>query len=496
MDGQQRLTTLYLIMLAAAQLAARTGEPKYARGLIGTNLYVDWAQDVPFNTKLVPSIEDRPQFRAIFEEVARTGDLQLTVAPRLKLPYGGKDESGPLTRQFTNIKRVLNKKHKESGFDYIETLIEAARNGLTFVFILLKDPGSATTVFEGLNDPGVPISVGDLVKNEVFARKGYDAEDAQHLHDSKWVPFFSKFGPHFNDYFFPYAVIQRSNTSKTDMFKNLRETWRDLGSEDIINHLEEYSQPYLALNGQSEQLAAYPKQLRQALENLYRLGQPASALPFEMRLISGFERQEITRNEVVKILSVLESFFVRRAICGVEPTGLLGMFRSMWSNMDGHPTAEKTAQIILRRQTVEWPTDARLAEQIRQRPLYGSSIARYVVFEFDRSFGADQGDYKEFTVEHVLPQAMTDEWGQDFSKDEHAEMRDLWANLLPLTSEMNGSVSQSAYAKKRPIFQKDSMFASAREFAKKYRSWDPNQLLKRCAELEKFSKTRWPRSGK
>ena len=109
-------------------------------------------------------------------------------------------------------------------------MIEAARNGLTFVFILLKDPGSATTVFEGLNDPGAPISVGDLVKNEVFARKGYDAEDAQHLHDSKWVPFFAKFGEDFNDYFFPYAVTQRANTSKTDMFKDLREAWKNLDS--------------------------------------------------------------------------------------------------------------------------------------------------------------------------------------------------------------------------------------------------------------------------
>ena len=65
-DGQQRLTTLYLILLAAAQLAAKTGHVDYARGLLGTNLFVDWAQEVPFNTKLVPSIVDRPQFRGYF----------------------------------------------------------------------------------------------------------------------------------------------------------------------------------------------------------------------------------------------------------------------------------------------------------------------------------------------------------------------------------------------------------------------------------------------
>jgi len=75
-DGQQRLTTLYLILLATDQLAAKNGKIDYAKGLIGTNLYVDWAQDVPYNTKLAPSIEDRPQFRSIYKQVINTGDLE------------------------------------------------------------------------------------------------------------------------------------------------------------------------------------------------------------------------------------------------------------------------------------------------------------------------------------------------------------------------------------------------------------------------------------
>jgi len=61
-DGQQRLTTMYIFLLAAAQVAAREGKIEYARGLISTNLIVDWAQEISTNTKLQPSIGDRAQF--------------------------------------------------------------------------------------------------------------------------------------------------------------------------------------------------------------------------------------------------------------------------------------------------------------------------------------------------------------------------------------------------------------------------------------------------
>lgn len=492
-DGQQRLTTLYLILLAAAQLAAKNGNISYAKGLIGTNLFVDWAQDAPYNTKLAPSIEDRPQFRSIFKEVVGTGDLEDLIAPKVKLPYGGTEASGPLTRQFSNIKKILNKKHKDHGFEYIERMVEAARNGLTFVFILLKDPGSATTVFEGLNDPGVPISVGDLVKNEVFARKGYDAEDAQHLHDEKWLPFFSRFGALFNDYFFPYSVIQKSNTSKTDMFRNLREAWKDMDSGQIIEHLDQYTGPYLALNGREKEIKEFPKEIAAAITDLHRAKHPTSAFSFEMKLLDHFLKGKISSQEVVGILRLLEAFFVRRALCGVEPTGLLGMFRTMWSNMGEHPSAEKVAAVILKRQTIEWPSDQRLREQIQQRGLYSTSIARYVLFEYDKSFGADQGYFDDFTIEHILPQSLTIEWEEKFSKSVHSKVKDLWANLLPLTSQMNSNVRQSVFQVKRGYFKDDSMFASTRRFAEQTEDWNQDALDARTSALSDWAVQRWPR---
>ena len=192
-DGQQRLTTLYLFLLAFAQVAAKEGKTDYARGLISTNLIVDWARDLPSNTKLQPSIRDRGQFVKIFNEVSKTGNLSDWLPDKVNLLHSDEISTGRLYNQFKGIRKYVLSKVKAHGFKELEKLVEVVRNGLTFVFILLKDPGSATTVFEGLNDPGLPISVGDLVKNEVFARIGYDDDKAIKLHENSWLPFRDKF---------------------------------------------------------------------------------------------------------------------------------------------------------------------------------------------------------------------------------------------------------------------------------------------------------------
>ncbi|NJM54988.1 MAG: hypothetical protein HC841_02850 [Verrucomicrobiae bacterium] len=269
-------------------------------------------------------------------------------------------------KQFQNIQKYLRNKYLSGEFALIEELVDAARNKLTFVFILLKDPGLATTVFEGLNDPGVPIAIGDLVKNEVFARREYNESEAQAIHDQQWIPFREKFGDSFNNFFFPYCVIMRPNASQTDMFSALRATWKELDAQSIIKKIDIYSNSFLALNGNAEALDSYQKGVSSALRRLVALKQPSSALTFEMRLLKALEDQEIGGDEVVGALEVIESFLVRRAICGIEPTGLLGMFRTMWSATDGHPNAERVAAVISKRLTGEggFPSQAqRRADQ-------------------------------------------------------------------------------------------------------------------------------------
>ncbi len=490
-DGQQRLTTMYLFLLAAAQVAAREGRIDYSRGLISTNLIVDWAQDLPSNTKLQPSISDRAQFSEIFRKVSLAGELSDWLPIKAKLPHSSGNVDGPLSKQFGRIYTYLLRKVSDLGFEELSKLVEVVRNKLTFVFILLKDPGSATTVFEGLNDPGVPISVGDLVKNEIFSRVGYNEEEAKILHQNTWIPFRDKFGDVFDDFFFPLCVIYKSNASRTEMFGELRELWRHLDSKEIIENLDKYSNPYLALTGTINPILEYGNEIGRAISNLVELKHPSATLPFLMKLLREFSDKNICKDDVLQCFKIIESFLVRRALCGVEPTGLLGMFRTMWSQCEGHPTAEKISGVISNRLTIEWPSDDRLTKAIAERPLYGSSIARYAILALERSLGSEEPPLTNLTIEHVMPRSYAKEWEGVIEKDKHAKLKDLWANLIPLSESMNGKVDQSSFEVKKANIEKKSMYITARDFCSKYQTWNEVTINARSQEIAQWAVNHW-----
>lgn len=492
-DGQQRLTTLYLFLLAAAQVAARRGEAEYARGVINKYLIIDWAQDLPSNTKLQPSFGDRGQFSEIFDRVSRSGELADWLPVKLKLHSTPKEKDGLLIKQYTRIHKYLLDNADKKGFGRLEQIVDVVSNAMTFVFILLKDPGSATTVFEGLNDPGVPISIGDLVKNEIFSKIGYDEATAKNLHDNEWVPFKEKFGDTFDDYFFPYCVIFKSSANRTEMFSELRKLWSGLEAGEIIKKLDEYSIPFLALQGRESFVDEFGKPVSLAIRRLVELKHPSSTYPFLMRLLGEFKRGNVSKDDVLDCMETLESFLVRRAICGIEPTGLLGLFRTMWSLTGDHPNRDKITSVILKRLTVEWPTDQRFAEAIRTRPIYGSSIARYAVLEYDRSQGGDHPSTQDFSIEHIMPKSYTDAWSEAVPKAQHAKLKDLWANLVPLSNMMNGNVDKKPFAVKKTVFMNESMFASTRKLGAEHQKWDEEEIMNRSDILSTWAVTRWSR---
>ena len=490
-DGQQRLTTLYLLMLAGAQVAEKNGHPDIAKGLINTNLIVDWAQHALVNTKLVPSYWDRRQFASIFKYLFATGGMSEWFPTRVRLPSDSGEADGRLLKQFHAIRRHLGKRYNEFGLEGFEQVIEAARTRLTYVFILLKDAASASTVFEGLNDPGVPIGIGDLVRNEVFSRVGDQPELAATIHQLHWVPFQDKLGPAFDEYFFPFCVIHRPSANRADMFREMREMWSEFGdATEVISKLDEYTNAYLAIE-KGEFDGRYTSPIRDSLKRLVEMKRPAAIFPFVMRMLRELELGHVVPVDVAGALNVIESFLVRRALCGIEPTGLLGLFRTMWSVLNGPPDASHVAEVIKRRLTVEWPEDSRLQEQILKRPLYASSVSLHVLREYERSLGADVPE--SGWIEHILPQKSTDTWRLHFTNDQHKEVVHTWGNLLLLTEVLNGDVAQKAYPEKRTSYSKDSMFPGARRLASDYDQWTPETLRDRAMRLAAWAIARWPR---
>ena len=175
---------------------------------------------------------------------------------------------------------------------------------------------------------------------------------------------------------------------------------------------------------------------------------------------------------------------------GIEPTGLLTMFKSMWSVLDGKLNRENIKNFIDKRSTTEWPDDERLRNAINTRNIYASHICKYVLSEYDRGLGSDIPK-NDFWIEHLMPQKLNNKWLEVISIEDHQEIYNTWGNLIPLTQKMNQEVSQSEYSIKKVHISTNSVFSSARKLTNENEKWDKLAVINRNKIIADWAISRW-----
>ena len=136
------------------------------------------------------------------------------------------------------------------GLDGLDQRIVIVTTQLSVVSISLRDPTVAPKIFERLNYGAEPVTVADLVRNEVFARSGDEPEAALHLFESRWEPFVGKFDDKNADldrFLFPYGLMHNPNVKKADLFSALRRKWEQFSDpKAIIDDLEQFQPAYFS----------------------------------------------------------------------------------------------------------------------------------------------------------------------------------------------------------------------------------------------------------
>lgn len=499
-DGQQRLTTLYLLLLAATEVAARKGEHAWAAGVIGTYLLVRPLAENPTNTKLVPSFADRAQFKKIWDGVLAIPELSAHVnivanPPRPPAPSGS--ETGVMIAQFGRMKRKLTKIWDEGGKDAIARVVEIASGKLSVVSISLRDPMVAPKIFERLNNRAELVTVADLVRNEVFSRASDDPARAAYVFANHWEPFsnhFTNIDNGLEKMLFPYGLILNRAVTKADLFSNIRTHWASFPTPDgIIADMQKYVGCFLALEAGQPDISI-PAQLQLGLEKIHRIGKPSSIYAFVMKLVSSVRESGLDPTAAGDVLDVIECFLFRRAICGIEPTGLHAVFKGLWAELtegEGAPgvTATSVHKAISAKPTISWPSNVEFENAVRTGNLYDRKVVKYALreFEVDREGESPEDD---FQIEHICPQTPTETWSSIFG-ERYGELGNTWANLIPLTGRMNIQAGQEPFDLKRDEYAK-SIFATTREISEKYLTWSPVEVERRANDIVAWSLSRWP----
>jgi hypothetical protein len=254
--------------------------------------------------------------------------------------------------------------------------------------------------------------------------------------------------------------------------------------------MKPYQIAYMAISTGESSYAN--KNLNDCVKRLNELKAPSAIYPFIMSVLYETQNGTLKDTVAVSILNFVEGFLVRRALMGFEPTGLHALFKGLWNEISISPSDIRLKEEILKRPTVQYPTNNQILEALKTRSIAKARICNFILSEYDRSLPGDTPSDK-LTIEHVLPQSYDDksDWAKFFTKDEHKNFKDTLANLIPLSAPLNSSIQASSYLLKRDRYAKESMHVSARDFAKNWNNWTPIELNIRTQEMFDWISVRW-----
>ncbi len=510
-DGQQRLTTLSLLILSCIELAQKKGWEDTASDL--TIRYMFHTQSrVKDEPKLQPTFEDRKQFSHLWRK------LQFPPAKNIGLAEI-QDPEGNLVAGYNYCygKMVAEFETRSEGTiteESLTRLLDLVLRNLQFVEIGLEDRHDVYTIYERLNVAGVKLEVIDLVRNIVFQKVG-DTDNATIIYNEKWQPFEAAFtdpaSPNSTSlrdgYFFPFGQTIHPSITKAGIYSTLKEFWdtdpefKDLEATDkaeaIIEHLAKYKPAYdLITQGKTPNYSP-ESQIQQQLDRLVRMNVPNMIYSYLMQLLHAWMNRidNIALDDCVNCINFIDSFLVRRALDGKEPTGIKALFQNMWQ--EAQFDTRKMLDKIERSSTQDFPNDDAFRESIRTGNLYNRKLCKYILQEQELgrsglTNNVIHNNLQNITIDHIWPQSNAGSWATIFDGDTNIEYNNTWANLVPLSQEANSAKNADNWAKAREIYTRENIYKVTSDLVHTYENWNMSSLLQRASEIADWAITRWP----
>ena len=489
-DGQQRLTTLYMIILRLALEAERANNSELAESLYKQYLF---KQDGKYlnEPKLFPTIQDNTQFRNL------CNDLQ-NRTPKLGIPYG--EIFGNISNANKLIGReIRNRCFNDATFDNEKatTLSETILEKLKFVQIILGSDQEPQQVYDSLNNAGVRLLTKDIIRNKVFQGVSKDPEKAVALYNNYWLPLESELSERFDDYFFPFGLVHKPSITKSNLCSQLNDRWKGWEPDKIVQDLRIFVPCYNALtsnDSKTREILTESKEINKMISRFYRMKIPSTIYPFLFKLVEAYKSGDLDENSTIHNMALVESFLVRRAFAGFEPTGLHAVFKELWTITKGSP--EEFLSSINKNPTVQFPDDKKFEENIRFSNLYSRRLAPYIIEEYERSFkgGDPHPEDIKITIDHLMPKELTDEWKAIVDSKEHEKYKDTWGNLVPLSGPANSQKGQKSWSTVRDFLMKETIFKTTKHLAQENEVWNIENIKKRSEILALWALERWKKA--
>lgn len=483
-DGQQRLTTISILLIAIVDLLKHKKViPKDDRLIekITKKHLVDEYQEDQRKIRLKPIKDDCKAFDALF------GDESDFV------------DGSNVTSNFRYFRdRILNE-----NID-IDDLYDAISRLQTIDIFLEKDD-DPQLIFESLNSTGLELEEGDKIRN--FILMGLSSELQEKYYEAFWNKIEKNTHFKVSDFFKDYLTLK---LNRTVVIKDIYFTFKDYvkkNNDDIealLQDLLEYSKLYAIILNPMQ----YQNNFTAVLVRLSQL-EFTVIFPVVLAILKRWNEKNLTDQEVTELLRVTEIFLFRRLIVGLATNALSKIFATLDKDVTKKAQSSQLASyaeiykyvLLNKEESSRFPNDEEFEQALFSRNIYAmSSKNKAYLFSFlENEESKEQINVIErikdgtYTIEHIMPQTLSPVWQKELG-EKSQQIHEQWLHTLPnLTlTGYNSKYSNRPFKDKLDVENgfKDSNLR-LNQYVRECLKWTEDELVERQSRLSKKSLKLW-----
>lgn len=478
-DGQQRLTTLTLLLAAIRDHRSETENPSHYERVNEKYLLNKWEEGQPL--KLSPTQADRASYNACIRRTHQAGSA---------------DPVGTAYRFFRARLGEIN--DPEDDLD-IQGLEDAVISGLSLVAVTAQAGDNVHRIFESLNNTGLRLTQGDLIRNYIFMRLPTLGEQVYHSH---WLPLQDRLSSQQLELLFWLDLVQSDESAKQTDTYALQQSRLDRieDEDDIAAEVERFARLGTLLEIVLQPEKENDPAVRRRLRRLNEWG-TTTVYPLLLHLLDRRERGAASSAELVDAMRYMESFFVRRVLVGKATANINRiLLRAVIEVGDvDHVAGGLRDYLSVGRKF--FASDADVRSAVRTVPFYwsGKSSQRKLILQWlEETYDSKEPVAgSKLSVEHVMPQTSTEAWRSalaaelESGEDPEAAYQAIVHTIGNLTlTGYNSELSNSDFDTKRSHLTTSGLRLNQEIGASP--AWGRAEILARADRLAERIISNWP----
>ena len=477
-DGQQRITTTMLYMVALRDIMTDDGVKSFIDSKYLKNNAV--SGDVEYKIKLKQVETDWEAYKKII----------------LAEELSDKEKNSAVCRNYRYFYNKLSE-YQEAGGD-LSSIIEKGLNRFSVITIQLEPDKNAwenpQEIFESMNSLGKPLSLADLVRNYLLLGLDPDTQDALYkkywLHIERVVP--GKVSDFIRDYMQGHekkSFVKSTENNYKELYSSFKRVFAGSSADVLLKDLSDNATVYsYIINGSG----SGDKNIDHELKDLNTMG-VTTAYSFLMTLLMAWKESEFTAKDIADILQVFKIYCMRRRILAITSAENKN-FPLLTNHIDRlSASADKKAEMfkILANQenNLRLPNDVELNRYLETMNFANFRYCKFYLSLIEETLTKSRPDQtdEKLQIEHIMPQTLNDEWKQALGENYEAIHQELVHTIGNLTLiRHNQELGNKPFSEKKEVYENNAGLQIAKTGITNKDHWDEQTINARAKWLIQY----------